>query len=111
MSAIARVLWFCFGGVGFAEIGVLAFKCILYLFIEWSCGEDKADNMVLKIGIEKKNQGNFKKSFSVFKQYYTYFYTFFYSYIFLKITNNTIQTLLSNRSSISLVLEVFIGLK
>ena len=54
VSAIARVLWFCFRGVGFAEIGVLAFKCILYLFIEWSCGEDKADNMVLKIGIEKK---------------------------------------------------------
>ena len=54
MSAIARVLWFCFRGVGFAEIGVLAFKCILYLFIEWSCGEDKADDMVLKIGIVKK---------------------------------------------------------
>ena len=61
VSAIARVLWFCFRGVGFAEIGVLAFKCVLYLFIEWSCGEDKADDMVLKIGIVKKKiEENFK---------------------------------------------------
>ena len=59
---------FVFEGFGFAEIGVLAFKCILYLFIEWSCGEDKEDDMVLKIGIVKKKiEGNFKYLFSVFK--------------------------------------------
>ena len=83
VSAIARVLWFCFRGVGFAEIGVLAFKCLLYLFIEWSCGEDKADDMVLKIGIvKKKSKRILNIHFLIFKQYYKYFYTLFYLHIF-----------------------------
>ena len=82
VSAIARVLWSCFRGVGFAEIGVLAFKCILYLFIEWSCGEDKADNMVLKIGIEKKKIKGFLNIYFQFLNNIIHIFTHFSTYTY-----------------------------